>query len=292
MLRTLFGAPGQTYQVGGHDYFADGSGRIDGVPDQDVGPLLQSGCTEGRGVLEFSGGSVGPGLIAVGTSVNDALPLPAQYNLIVWSSPGSGVILPPVVSIGSGMVLVYNSTTLTINVYAADTLDGFPAGTPSLLASGCLGFYFSSSDDVTVYVSAVVADTRLVGKPTTVSGGLNLIGHLLGADMNSVTDQPVEMLVDAQTPFRVRQITVTNASGLLDTASGGIYTDVNKGGTAIVSAGQGFSDLSAPNIAVDLDIVPTPGNTIWDAATQLYVSLSVPQGVAGVTADYYFYGAA
>lgn len=140
-------------------------------------------------------------------------------------------------------------------------------------------------EDPPAYVSAVVGDPRRV----IVSGGLNLIGTLIGADMNSVSDEPVQMLIDQKTPFRIRQITVTNSSGSLDTAIGGIYTAQNKGGAAIVASSQAYSSITAPNIALDLTIVPTPGNTIWGGGTQLYKSLSTPQGAA-VTADYYFYG--
>jgi hypothetical protein len=284
-MRTLFGIPWNGYQTPGGTYTADGAGRLENVADSDIITLRAAGCTLTIGNTEFQPSSVGSGLTATGTTIDDALILPAQYNIINYSGPGSGAVLPASIEIGSGIIVVLNRSANPINMYSSgDTLDGLPAGIPSLLADGHLGLYFATGEDQAAYVSAVIPDMRAAGS----GGGLNLLGKLIGADMNSVNDQPVQMLMTAD--FRVRQVTVVKASVLLDAAVGGVYTDENKGGSALVGGSQTYDVLIAPNMALDLPIVGTPGNTIWPGGTQLYLSLSMPQGIIGATADFYFYG--
>ncbi len=76
----------------------------------------------------------------------------------------------------------------------------------------------------------------------------------------------------------------------MDTAVGGIYTDLNKGGTAIVDSSQTYSAVTSPVFALELTIVSTPGNTYWPDDTGIYLSLTTPQGTAAI-ADFYIYGA-
>jgi hypothetical protein len=281
----MFGSPGQVYEINGRQYQADGSGRIDGVDDGDVPALQGMRCRSTIGDVAFFAGSVASGVEATGSTIYDAQILPDQFNIIIDSSPGSGVILPRCALIGSGLIVNYNISPNLIKVYSVDEpLDGFTPGTPALLPVGHLGFYFATGSDNPTYVSSTVA-TQTAGA----AGGFDLIGKLIHADMNTVSDEPVTMCIGPQSTFRIRQITVVNASGQLDVAVGGIYTDQNKGGSALVDGAQAYAALSSPDSALDLTIVSTPGNTIWPGGTQLYKSLSLPQGVA-TTADFYFYG--
>ncbi len=123
-----------------------------------------------------------------------------------------------------------------------------------------------------------------------VRSGFALIGQLLAADMNSTDDQPFQMLTSPNGSFQIKQITATNAQASLNTVVGGIYTDIAKGGTAIVASGQIYSAITDPTFAFDLDIIETPGNTYWPDGTGIYLSLSTPQG-APALADFYIYGA-
>ncbi len=145
------------------------------------------------------------------------------------------------------------------------------------------------TDDPALYQNIGSNDSPLWA-PVGGSGGLNLIGALQAADMNSISDQPFNMLPSLSGQFRIGLITVTNATGALGTAVGGIYTAPGKGGTAIVGNSQTYSALASPTSALDLTIVVTPGNTFWPDGTPLFLSLTTPQGSATV-ADFYIYGA-
>ena len=110
-----------------------------------------------------------------------------------------------------------------------------------------------------------------------------LLGSLVGADMNVVTDQAIS--INAQS-YRITKITVTNASVNMTNADGGIYPAAAKAGTAIVAAAQIYTALTAATIALDLTL--NDPNTILSAAT-IYFSLTGAQG-APATADIYIYG--
>ncbi len=241
---------------------------------------------KGRVAIKWPGlqieGCVSTGLIATGTTISDAFPLSAQYNLISTSSSGSGIILPGTDLVGHGLVLVVNSSLNDVKVYSRhDTINGTAGSTGVLLPQNDIGFYFSTGAGA--YSASNVLD------PMPVGGNYGLIGKLLSADMNLISDQPIQMLINTSSLFRVEKITVTNASDILNVVTGGIYTDINKGGTAIVANTQNYSSLLSPNSIINLTILTTPGNTIWDAGTSLYLSLSTPQN-ASVTADFYVYG--
>src|SRR5262249_46704519 len=111
----------------------------------------------------------------------------------------------------------------------------------------------------------------------------------VNANMNATTDQAWVPFIGANVPYRVRQITATNASISLTTAVGGIYPAASKGGTALVAATQVFSALTGPTLAVDLTLVATPGNTFYAPSTIQYLSLTTPQGAAA-TANLWWYG--
>ncbi len=144
------------------------------------------------------------------------------------------------------------------------------------------------TDEPALYQNIGSTDSP-IWMPVGAAGGFSLIGSLMAADMNSTDDQQFNLLPTIKGQFRIRLITVTNASGTLDVAAGGIYTAPDKGGTAVVASGQGYVALTDPTMALDLDIVGTPQNTFWPDGTTLFLSLSTPQGIVAI-ADFYVYG--
>ena len=122
------------------------------------------------------------------------------------------------------------------------------------------------------------------------SAGDQLLGYIIGANMNETTDQPFTLLgLPGVMPFRVTKITAKNGSVSLTTAAGGVYTAAAKGGTAIVANSQAYTGVTGPTLAEDLTIATTPGKTVNPAATPLFLSLTTPQGAAA-TCDFYAYG--
>lgn len=122
-------------------------------------------------------------------------------------------------------------------------------------------------------------------------GGTNLLGtyttlfRLIGADMNSIADQPFVQATKF-TKFIPIMVVVTNASGPITTAAGGIYTAASKGGIALVSAAQAWTGLTSTTKAV-LPSVTAAAQAILTG--NLYLSLTTPMGSAA-TADFYVMG--
>lgn len=114
-----------------------------------------------------------------------------------------------------------------------------------------------------------------------------LIGRLQGANMNATSDQQIPLF--ATKAFRITKIVVTNATVSLTTAAGGVYPAASKGGTAIVAAGQVYTGLTGPTLALNLTIVTAPGNTYYPSTQPVFLALTTPQGAAA-TADVMVYG--
>lgn len=132
-----------------------------------------------------------------------------------------------------------------------------------------------------------VANLQQAGCAIVNISSMYLLAALKGANMNVTSDQAFVMYVLSGQKYRVRRITATNPSLSLTTAAGGIYPAPAKGGTALVAAGQTYSALTTGLLAEDLTLaVP---NNVQAAGTQLYLSLSTPQGGAS-TADVYVFG--
>ena len=123
-----------------------------------------------------------------------------------------------------------------------------------------------------------------------IGGGATLIGRLLAADCNVTANpgQPIPMFNGAQ-PFRLTGITAKNASVSLTTVAGGVYTAVNKGGTAVVLAAQVYTALTGNTLALDLTIDTVPAATEFPAATGLWFQPTTGQGAAAVV-DLFVYG--
>ncbi len=117
--------------------------------------------------------------------------------------------------------------------------------------------------------------------------GYGLLGRATGLNFNSTADQPIRICSGL---YRVAQILVINASAnlALSAAAGGLYTATSKGGTAIVSALQGYATLSASSKILGLTLATILTTDIRTERT-LYFSLSSAHGSAA-TADIYIYG--
>lgn len=112
-----------------------------------------------------------------------------------------------------------------------------------------------------------------------------LLSAMIGANMNTTGDQAITV---SYARYVVRRIVVGNASISLTVAAGGVYTAAAKGGTAIVSAAQLYSFLTAASKFLDLTLAAILGTDVRTESI-LYLSLTTGQGAAA-TADIYIYG--
>lgn len=112
---------------------------------------------------------------------------------------------------------------------------------------------------------------------------LTLLGKLISCNMNITTDNTIPII---SSNCMITAIYVTNSSGSLTTAAGGVYTAVTKGGTAIVSSAQAYSTLTGATIWLALTMAASPIKII---ANQVFLNLTTAQGSA-MTADVYCFG--
>jgi len=124
-----------------------------------------------------------------------------------------------------------------------------------------------------------------VAGQVTATGNDQLLGKLIGANMNATTDQAIPITRIGTQKYLITKIFVTNASTSLTAADGGIYTATSKGGTAIVAAAQVYTALTAATVGLDLTLAVN--NTY--VLDNLYLSLTGAQGGAA-TADIYVFG--
>lgn len=125
-------------------------------------------------------------------------------------------------------------------------------------------------------------------------GGAPLLGtvttlwRLTTANMNSTADQAFTPLFPF-TKFVITQIVVTNASGAISLAAGGIYTGASKSGTIIVAAAQTWAGLSSTTKVI-YPTLTTAGQELI-TRTGLFLSLTTGMG-SPATADFFFMGIA
>lgn len=110
-----------------------------------------------------------------------------------------------------------------------------------------------------------------------------IIGKLIGANLNTTSDQPFIMNTGIGT-YIIDFIQATNKSATPTLAAGGIYTAASKGGTAVVASGQVYTGLSAANIVVNLTLAVTTTRT-----ESLFLSLTTANG-STCTCDMYVWG--
>ena len=133
--------------------------------------------------------------------------------------------------------------------------------------------------------NATAAGSLTVTGQVTSTGVDQLLGKLIGANMNVLTDQAIPITRIGTQKYLITKIVVTNASTSLTAADGGIYTAVSKGGTAVVAATQVYTALTSATVALDLTLAVNNTYTV----SNLYLSLTGTQGGAA-TADVYVFG--
>lgn len=121
------------------------------------------------------------------------------------------------------------------------------------------------------------------GRDTT-----QVMGHLFSANMNSTSDQLIQVKSQTGMPWILRRIVATNATRAMNTVVGGFYTGGGKTGTILVANSQVYALLDDPTKWVDLTIAATPLNTVL-STNVIILSLTTPQGQAA-TCDFYIYG--
>lgn len=110
-----------------------------------------------------------------------------------------------------------------------------------------------------------------------------LLGSLIGANMNTTSDQVIAML---STRYYIDKVIVANASVSLTLAVGGLYTAASKGGSLVLGSAQAYSGLTGSTKILSVASLLT-SDTL--TASTLYLSLTTGQGSAA-TADWYIYG--
>ena len=143
----------------------------------------------------------------------------------------------------------------------------------------------------TIYQDLAETTPVALGGALTVTGQVfgtgndQLLGKLIGANMNVTTDQAIPITRIGTQKYLITKIFVTNASTSLTAADGGIYTATSKGGTAIVAAAQVYTALTAATVGLDLTLAVNNTYTL----DNIYLSLTGAQGGAA-TADIYVFG--
>lgn len=145
--------------------------------------------------------------------------------------------------------------------------------------------------DLAETTPVALGSTLTVAGAATVTGQVfgtgmdQLLGKLIGANMNVTTDQAIPITRIGTQKYLITKIVVTNASTSLTNADGGIYTATSKGGTAIVAAAQVYTALTAATVALNLTLAVNNTYTL----DNIYLSLTGAQGGAA-TADIYVFG--
>jgi hypothetical protein len=152
------------------------------------------------------------------------------------------------------------------------------------------GPYMAAADGIVTGVAAADVGALHSGGCELVGvAGPTLIGRLVGANMNSTSDQAIPMLIAANQNFQVTAIVARNPSTSLTTAVGGVYTAASKGGTAVVASSQVYSAATGATTVENTTLSAGGAAGSWAAGTPLYLSLSTAQGAAAA-ADIYVYG--
>jgi hypothetical protein len=134
-----------------------------------------------------------------------------------------------------------------------------------------------------------VGVSLIEGSGAGAPGVSGVLFSLIGANMNSILDQAFTPASFKFNSYMITQITVTQASGALTAAVGGIYTAAGKSGTTIVSASQAYSGITGPTSILPLTI--SGAGTALLSSQTLFLSLTTALGSAA-TANIYVIGMA
>jgi len=111
-------------------------------------------------------------------------------------------------------------------------------------------------------------------------------------DFMSTADQPI-IIPSSVTAWQLTGILVTNASGPLLNAQGGVYTAAGKTGASIVASTQTYATLTGPDLLLYLTLTAYAQSARFSLnnlpANRLYFSLTTGQPAAA-SADLYVVG--
>ncbi len=119
----------------------------------------------------------------------------------------------------------------------------------------------------------------------SVLGMEQILFHLTAADLNVLTDQAFIKRWNFAN-YLISRIHMTNASGSITAADGGIYQAAAKAGNALVAAAQVYTAIDAVTKGMDLTLTAFAKGVL--TATPI-LSLTGTQGGA-MTADIYIFG--
>ena len=125
---------------------------------------------------------------------------------------------------------------------------------------------------------------EMLNQGYTFIGGTQLIGQLLGANMNVTTDQLIPINLLPKALYNVTDIYVLNPSTSLTTAVGGFYSAASKSGTGLVAASQAYSAATDAAHCEKCTIAAAGAAMVLSQQPNIYFALTTPQGAAA-TAD-------
>lgn len=115
-----------------------------------------------------------------------------------------------------------------------------------------------------------------------------LIAQCTQLDLKSIGDQMLQVSPSIiASKYIIKRIVVTNLTGTITGAAGGLYTSPNKGGTIIVAATQLYATLIA-NRTFDLTLAANISIMVL-SSPMLYLSLTTASTTVA-KADFYIIG--
>lgn len=131
-------------------------------------------------------------------------------------------------------------------------------------------------------LDVALVNTQSYGGLVMQQNGLRLLGSARGVNANVVGDTPIVILNSQK--WSALYVIKVNASISLTTATGGIYTAIAGGGTAILTAAALSGNTSAPVV-----VSTTPTTTNTQTVQTVYWHIATAQGAAA-TLDVFLYG--
>jgi hypothetical protein len=292
-----------------------GSGTVTSVTFTGDGTVLSSTPSTAvttTGTVTAALANAGPGTLLNNATGTSAAPSYTSAPVLGKNATTTGTI-----GLANGGVSGATTTIQPSAVTAAKTIT-LPANTGTLIGTGDTGTvsntmlanssmtlaghsvalggtqaiaYSDLSSGAPTATSSALGLTRPDNSTITVSSGILTATNpyfeikLTGANLNSTADQAI---TGFPAKYMITGVYVTNASGSVTTAIGGIYTAASKGGSQVIYSGQAYSALTTPSSLLGLTFATGALETSYSAGI-LYLSLTTPQGTA-MTADIYVMG--
>lgn len=290
--------------------------QVDGIPD---GFTLTLRNLRDDGVLDYPNNAASGTIIPTGAKLTPAGPQgpPGSIGGIAAGGDLTGNYPNPTL-IPTGTAGLYGDATHVAQITtdaegrvtaAVDVPIAFPAGiSPGGAAGGSLagtypnptlaptgvapGAYGNGSSWPIITVGADGRLTVVTVATPTVLQRSGLLGSLIGASMDIITDQAITLVANK---VRIDRIIVTNSNVDMTgyNTLGGIYTGVGKTGSAIVAAGQQWGTAGPLTIAtrwLGLTLATFATTDLVTGGT-IYLSLSTAQvAPPSKTVDIYLFG--